>query len=50
VVLGPRLAVHADRAALDQALRRRARGHGTACGEEGVEPEPGVLGSGDQLV
>jgi hypothetical protein len=50
VVLGPRLTVHHDRAALDQPLGGGAGRCRPACGEESVEAEAGVLGRGDQLV
>jgi hypothetical protein len=50
VVLRARLAVHRDRAALDQPLGGGARWRRAACCKEGVEAKAGVLRGGDQLV
>jgi hypothetical protein len=44
VVLGSRLAVDQDPAGIDQPLRGGARPGRSARREEGVEPQPGVLG------
>jgi hypothetical protein len=50
VVLRPRLAIHRDRAVLDQALGGGPGRDRAARGEKGVEPQPGVLGGRDQFV
>jgi hypothetical protein len=46
MVLGPRRAVHQDTARVDQPLGGGARPGRAARRQEGVEPQPGVLGAG----